>query len=84
MTMKKKEYEKPVIQDLGQILTGSAQMPMGYCSGGDSPSEPISVCEGGTGVSFTCGGGNLYSISQNICETGGVASDRCDFGVTVG
>jgi hypothetical protein len=84
MTIEKKTYEKPVIYDLGHILTGSAQIPMGYCSGGDSPSEPVTVCQGGSGVQESCPGGNLYSIPQNVCQAGGAAADFCSFGGAFG
>ena len=80
MTIQKKTYEKPVIHDLGQILTGSAQMPMGYCSGGSSPSGSITVCEGGAGVLSECNTGGLFDIPQSACQAGGTADDFCSLG----
>jgi hypothetical protein len=84
MTVKKKAYEKPMIQDLGRILTGSAQMPMGYCTSGDSPSGAQQECTGGSGVSTACVGGNLFNYPQDVCQAGGVAADYCGFGGSVG
>lgn len=84
MTVKKKTYEKPVIQDLGQILTGSAQVPMGMCTTGDTPSGAVTLCEGGSGVQTECGGGSLFNYPQDVCQAGGIAADYCGFGGTVG
>ena len=84
MTIKKKIYEKPVIQDLGHILTGSAQMPMGLCTTGDTPSGAVTECSGGTGVQTECSGGTLFNYPQDICQAGGIAADYCGFGGSVG
>ena len=80
MATEKKKYEKPVVQDLGQILSGAAQMPMGLCSSGDSPSEAQSQCQGGNSVSTECGGGNLFTMPENICQAGGAPVDYCGWG----
>ena len=85
MTVKKKAYEKPMIQDLGRILTGSAQVPMGYCSGGDSPSGAVNQCVSGNGnLSVECNMGGLWHISYNVCQAGGGAKDDCSYGAGVG
>ena len=81
--MKRKAYEKPVIQDLGHILAGSAQIPMGYCSGGDSPSGAVTVCQGGDGVMTDCTDGNLFDYPQGLCQAGGAADTWCSFGASV-
>ncbi len=56
----KKAYEKPMIQDLGYILSGSAQMPMNTCTDGIGVSAGGSLCTTGTSVitPSNCGGGN--------------------------
>ena len=61
MKEKKRKYEKPVIQDLGRMLSGSAQMPMGSCIDGGSPSGSVIECESGGSVISTgnCRGGGL-------------------------
>ena len=82
--MKKKRYEKPVIQDLGHILTGSAQVPMGFCTAGDAPSGAQLSCTGGTGVLTACNEGNLFLAPQDICQAGGVAADYCGWGSSAG
>ena len=84
MTAEKKKYEKPLIQDLGKILTGSAQMPMGMCTTGDSPSGAVTLCQGGSGVQEDCPGGSLFNYPQDICQAGGIAADYCGFGGSVG
>ena len=80
MAEKKRVYEKPVIQDLGNMLSGSAQMPMGLCSSGDSPSEPQQSCTGGAGVSAACPDGNLFTEPQEVCQAGGIAANYCGWG----
>ena len=82
MTVKKRTYEKPVIQDLGRILTGSAQMPMGYCTSGDAPSGALQECAGGQGVSTACDLGNLFNYNPEICQAGGVAAEYCGSGAS--
>lgn len=80
MTAKKRTYQKPVIQDLGNMLAGSAQLPMGLCSSGDSPSEAQNVCQGGNGVATSCPEGNLFQMQENVCQAGGDPVDYCGFG----
>jgi len=84
MTIRKKNYEKPVIQDLGQILTGSAQMPMGMCTTGDTPSGPVTECTGGNMVQTECNTGSLFNYPEDVCQAGGIAAHFCSFGGEVG
>ncbi len=79
MTEKKRKYEKPVIQDLGNILSGSAQMPMSLCHNGNSPSGVGTSCDSGkTDTSSTsCGGGDWYNYTPNTCTNGVSAIDSC-------
>ena len=81
--MKRKAYEKPVIQDLGHILTGSAQVPMGLCSSGDFPSGAINECSGGNQVATDCVGGGLWHLPESVCQAGGGAADYCGYGAGV-
>jgi len=76
----KKLYEKPVIQDLGQIPTGSAQAPMGACTLGNSPSGAGGWCEGGQGVQETCAAGYFISQEETYCQMGGYAYEACSMG----
>ncbi len=67
---KKREYTKPVVQDLGSMMIGSMQMPMGTCADGGSPSGASNICNGGSRVdNELCGGGALYSLVSH-CEGG--------------
>ncbi len=76
---KKKTYIKPVIQDLGSMMIGSAQMPMGLCQSGITPSASGSECEAGSTV-HACGGGGLHDTQAAWCLPGTTAASMCSEG----